>query len=91
MADLVPTPKVATGGIAGVIVAFVLYELTNRFHINIDSAEASFATVLVSFISSFLAPKSDPTPEQKATIIQEHKASQEPCPPDNLNQPGKPL
>ncbi len=86
MTDITPTPKVATGGITGIIVAFVLYELTNRFHINIDSAEASFATVIVSFLSSYLAPKSKPTPEQKADIIQEHLSSQVPEPkPGNQN------
>jgi len=64
----VPTPKVATGGATGIVTAFVLYELSNRFNITLAPEEASFITTILAFIASYLAPHSQPTPQQVAEI-----------------------
>ena len=69
--NFLPTPKVATGGATGIITAFVFYELSNRFHITLAPEEASFITTILAFASSYLAPHSDPTPEQVKQIIKD--------------------
>jgi hypothetical protein len=65
---LTPTPKVATGGATGIVTAFVLYELSNRFHITLAPEESSFITTAFIFLASYFAPHSAPTPEQIAQI-----------------------
>jgi len=66
--NIIPTPKVVTGGAAGIVTAFVLYELSNRCHITLAPEEASFITTILAFVASYLAPHSNPTPEQVAEI-----------------------
>jgi len=62
--SLLPTPKVATGGLTGILTGFIIYELTNRFHITIAPEEAVFLSTILAFAASYFAPHSDPTPEQ---------------------------
>jgi hypothetical protein len=71
---ILPTPKVATGGITGILTGFIIYELTQRFHITIAPEEAAFLTATLSFASSYFAPHSDPTPAQVAEIKQQQYA-----------------
>jgi hypothetical protein len=65
---ITPTPKVITGGVTGIIAGFIMYELTNRLHIVIAPEEAVFISTILSFLASYLAPHSEPTPAQVAEI-----------------------
>ena len=78
MQSIVPTPKVATGGITGIVAAFIFYELSTRFHLTIAPEESSFITTILAFAASYLAPHSQPTPEQVDEIKQQHTAEMHP-------------
>jgi hypothetical protein len=69
--NILPTPKVATGGLTGILTGFIIYELTNRFHLTIAPEEAVFISTVLAFASSYLAPHSDPTAAQVADIKQQ--------------------
>lgn len=57
---IAPSNKIATSGATGILTAFIIYELTNRFHITIAPEEASFITFLLSFIAGYFTPHSQP-------------------------------
>jgi len=66
--NLAPTPKVATGALAGALSIIIIWIL-GQFHIVIPPEVASAFTTVFSALASYIAPKSDPTPEQVAQIL----------------------
>lgn len=63
MNGFVPTPKMATSGIAGAVSIIIIWIL-DQFGVKTSAEVASAFTVIVSFIAGYFAPHSEPTPEQ---------------------------
>lgn len=71
------TPKTASAGAAGGLggsIAVVVISILTASHFTVSpelaSAITAIVTALASFAGSYFAPRSDPTPEQVATILQ---------------------
>lgn len=68
--NFAPTPKVATGALAGAFSVIVIWALT-ELKITIPPEVASAFTTVFSALASYIAPHSDPTPEQIEQIRKE--------------------
>ena len=69
------TPKVATGALAGAVSIIIVWIL-GQFHIVVPPEVSSAFTIVVSTASSYFAPRSEPSPEQVATILNTNATQQ---------------
>ena len=65
--NLAPTPKVATGALAGALSVIIIWIL-GQFHINVPPEIASAFTTVISAGASYFAPHSQPTAAQVEEI-----------------------
>ncbi len=63
------TPKVATGALAGAVSVIVVW-IISKFGLEVPPEMASAFTTVISAVSMYFAPRSDPTPDQIAKILQ---------------------
>ncbi len=62
------TPKVATGALAGAVSVILVWIIT-KFGIDVPPEIASAFTTVVSALSSYFAPRSEPTAEDVTKIL----------------------
>ncbi len=70
------TPKVATGALAGALSVIIVWGISAGFHIQIPAEVASAFTTLISGVSSYFAPRSDPTPDQVTEVLKTNAMQQ---------------
>jgi hypothetical protein len=63
------TPKTAAAGIGGAITGTLIWILGDGFHIQVSAEHGAYLATIVAFICAYLAPNSDPTPEQVEKIL----------------------
>jgi len=59
---LTPTPKAAAAGLAGIVASFVVWILTDGFHISVSPEHAALIAAAMSFIAAYFSPRSQPPP-----------------------------
>lgn len=59
MHPLTPTPKVATALGAGALTTIVIWVLNDGFKVVVTGEHAAAITTVVSFLLSYIAPRSD--------------------------------
>lgn len=62
------TPKVATGALAGAVSVILVWIIT-KCGLDVPPEISSAFTTVVSAVSSYFAPRSDPTPDQVTDIL----------------------
>ncbi len=70
------TPKVATGALAGALSVILVWIIGTCFHVTIPPEVASAFTTLISGVSSYFAPRSDPTPDQVTEVLKTNAMQQ---------------
>ncbi len=69
------TPKAASAGVAGAF-TIILVWIIGLFHVTVPPEIASAITTIISFLAAYLAPRSDPTPDQVVDILRKHTDQQ---------------
>ena len=67
------TPKTAATGISGALTGVLIWIMKDAFKIQVSAEHAAYLTALVAVAASYLAPRSDPTPDQVAKVLQDSK------------------